>query len=132
MMKRAIVFPLLASMLAIGPAAIAREDAVTRDARNLERELSSRVAGPAERCLPANRNDSAVIRGDALVWNAGKTMWVNRIANCPALNRDPVLVFEMWGSQLCEREFFRTVDRGSSIRGPSCQLGKFVPYRKPG
>lgn len=122
---------LLAATLAIGPAVAAREDAGSRDAPELARVLEGRTAGPAERCLPTNRNDSAAIRGDTLVWDSGRTIWVNRIADCPALRRDPILVFEVFGAQLCEREFFRTVDRGASIPGPSCQLGKFVPYRKP-
>ena len=42
-----------------------------------------------------------------------------------------IMVVRQFGSSTCEGDFFHLVDRSSGIRGPTCVLGEFVPYRKP-
>lgn len=133
---RILLLPLLATAALIGPASAARERSVRDSAemraeRDLAKLLAGRTAGAPQRCRSIQSNESAAIHGDALVWQDGRTIWVNRIAACPALRGDPLLVFENWGGQQCRLEFFQAVPRGTSVPGRPCQFGAFVPWRKP-
>lgn len=129
-MKPAPLF-LLGAALALGPAVAARHD--DRDARELSKALAGRVAGPAERCVSSRQLGSPQIVGQTLLYRDGRTVWRSDIASCPVLDRDPILIIELFGGdQLCASDRFRTADRGGiGIPGPSCNFGPFVPYRKP-
>lgn len=119
----------IGAILAVGPATANRE---SKDAKNLTRELAGRTAGEAQRCVSTSRVGQATLYGETLLYSEGRTVWVNKVERCPALLRDPILVFDMFGGQMCENDLVRTIDRGvPGIPGPACQLGKFVPYRKP-
>ncbi|WP_260580527.1 hypothetical protein [Sphingopyxis sp. PET50] len=53
-------------------------------------------------------------------------------SSCPGLARDSdIMVIRQFGGSTCSGDFFHLVDRTSGIRGPTCVLGDFVPYRKP-
>ena len=127
-MKAALLIA-VGAILAVGPATASRE---SRDAKMLTRELAGRTAGIAERCVANTRLGQATIYGETLLYRDGKTVWLNKVERCPGLFRDPILVFDIFGGQLCENDLVRTIDRGGlGIPGPACQLGKFTPYRKP-
>ena len=100
--------------------------------RELARELDGRTAGEPQRCVTTSRLGNANIVGTNLLYRDGRTLWVNRVPDCPMLGGDPLLVFEMHGNQSCENDMFRTMPRGSGmIPGPYCRLGKFEPFTKP-
>ena len=63
---------------------------------------------------------------------AARRLWRNDLPDrCPGLDRDPLLVVEQFGSQLCEHDRIRLIERGSHIPGPYCRLGRFSAWDKP-
>lgn len=118
-------------LLAAGLAAAA--PAATRD-RDPLGEFAGRVPGPAVNCLAADRAGNLVALDErTLVYReSSRRIWRNDLPDaCPGLNDNSLLVIELFGSGPCKGDRFHTVQRGSSIPGPSCRLGSFVPYDKP-
>lgn len=118
-------------LLAIGLAAAA--PAATRRHDPLD-VFTGRVAGKAERCLPFDRAGNLEVLDDrTLVYReSNRRIWRNDLPDaCPGLNDDSILVIQLYGSGPCKGDLFHTVQRGSSIPGPVCPLGSFVPYDKP-
>lgn len=103
--------------------------------RLVERELGGKVAGEPQKCLPSSRNfDTIRVSDTMLIYRAsGKLAYRNDLrGSCPGLARDSdVMVVRQFGSQSCVGDFFHLVDRSSGIRGPTCILGEFTPYRRP-
>ncbi|MCC2602095.1 hypothetical protein [Sphingopyxis yananensis] len=103
--------------------------------RLVERELGGKVAGEPQKCLPSSRNfDTIRVSDTMLIYRAsGKLVYRNDLrGSCPGLARDSdVMVVRQFGSQSCAGDFFHLVDRSSGIRGPTCILGEFTPYRRP-
>lgn len=97
----------------------------------LARMLEGRVAGEPVNCLSHwNTRDMRVIDGVALVFRAGGTLWVNRPENAEDLDDDDIMVTRTFGSQLCDLDIVRTVDRTSQFPTGFINLGEFVPYRR--
>jgi hypothetical protein len=94
-------------------------------------ELAGRTAGPPQRCVNLDRNESLRIAGpNAFLYGAGRTVWLNvPPGGCPGLRESDVLVTEPLG-QHCRGDLVRSIDRYSKIPGPSCRLGDFVPYTR--
>jgi hypothetical protein len=112
----------------------AADTRAAREARDLDKALAGRVAGAPVHCLDVSRAGGPQIIGDrTLIYrDIGRRIWRNELPDrCPALTGDVIIVSEVHGSQLCRGDLFSTVIRGSSIPGPRCQLGDFVPYEKP-
>ena len=95
--------------------------------------LAGRIAGPPQSCVSALPTTSLrAIDPATLVYGFGATIYVNRLAyRCPGLTRTSTMIFELHGSQYCSGDHFRTVETGSTIPGPACFLGEWVPYRRP-
>ncbi len=99
---------------------------------DLSRELAGRVAGPPETCVSDHRSRSLqIVDRRTLTYRAGDTLWVNRLAaDCPGLRPLNTLIVEKHGSQLCRGDRVRGIEPGSTIPGPMCPLGDFIPYRR--
>ena len=98
----------------------------------LAKKLEGRVAGTPVRCisLPTIRS-STVIDGKAIIYDAGNVIYVNIPANgASTLDDDDILVTNTTGSQLCDLDIVRLVDRSSHFQTGFVSLDKFVPYRK--
>lgn len=96
--------------------------------------LAGRIATGTSKCVDQIGNQALVIVDDrTLLYNpVGKRIYRNDLADrCLGLDTDDILVIDQFGSQFCENDRFRTIDRGSSIPGPWCRLGKFTAYEKP-
>ena len=118
-------------LLAAGLAATA--PAATRDRDPLS-EFAGRVAGAPVRCLNADRagNLQGLDERTLIYRESGRRIWRNDLPDaCPGLDDDSLLVIELFGGGPCKGDRFHAVERGSSIPGPSCRLGSFVPYVKP-
>jgi hypothetical protein len=98
----------------------------------LERELARRTAGDARACVSAGPQQNLVVAGRrAIVLRRGDTVWVNRLSDsCPGMDMFGTLILEVHGGQYCRGDRVRSLSAGSSIPGPACILGDFVPYRK--
>lgn len=102
------------------------------DADALARLLDGRVAGNPGRCVPARQNEALrVIDKRTLAYGSGATIYVNRLDRaCPGLEPFNTLITEVHAGQHCRGDRIRSLEPGSSIPGPPCLLGDFVPYRR--
>lgn len=100
----------------------------------LAKMLDGRVAGTPQDCiyLPTIRG-SRIIDNTAIVYDAGRTLWVNRPrSGASSLDDDDILVTNLYGSgsQLCSIDIVQLHDRTSHFYSGFVGLGEFVPYRK--
>ena len=121
-----------ASVLSLSVAAEARPK-IAPEAK-LAKMLDGRVAGEPQDCiyLPSIRG-SRIVSKTAIVYDAGRTLWVNRPrSGASSLDDDDILVTNLHGSgsQLCSIDIIRLHDRTSFFYSGFVGLGEFVPYRK--
>lgn len=111
---------------------IAGDGQTGRERLALDRDLTERVAGPAEACVPQRQNQSLrAVDRRTIVYEDGRVLWVNRLeANCPSLRPDSILIVETFGDRYCRNDQIRALEAGSPIAGPICLLGSFTPYRR--
>lgn len=131
-----ILFSLLAAMAVTGlsaPAAAAGDREAKAQAR-LTKALEGRVAGEPVRCISlSNVWSTEIIDNQAILYKAaGGRVYVNtpRFGR-EFLDDDDILVSESWGSQLCNLDKVRLVNRGARFETGFVGLGEFVPYTKP-
>ena len=94
-------------------------------------ELAGRIPGPPQRCVPISSTAALrIANGSRLIYADGSTVWLNT-ADCPGMGWDDIPVLHPTASQHCRGDIVETLGRTSNIRGPSCVLGDFVPYRLP-
>lgn len=97
----------------------------------LARMLAGRTAGEPVSCIPSFKGTKfEVLEGLAMVYKSGDTIYVARPTNPESLGRDDVLVIDRLGSQVCNTDIVRTVDRTGGYFTGVVFLGKFVPYTK--
>lgn len=116
---------LLSACAGAHPRASSEADALTR-------ELSTRVPGPAQDCLPPGRTPAPdIVDASTIVYRERDTLWVSRLDGpCPGLSRHSTLVVEPLAGRICRGTRITAIDPGSSMSGPTCVLRTFVPYRK--
>jgi hypothetical protein len=122
--------PLIAASLVFG-AAVAQ--AKPRDGEaDLARALRGRVAGEPVSCIDLHRiRSSRVIRGTAILYDAGSVIYVNRPrSGAEELNGFDTLVTRTPSTQLCSVDVVHTVDLRSDTFTGSVFLDEFVPYRR--
>ena len=127
-MRLLILALALSGCAAIGPGP------ETREQQAFARELQGRVAGAPETCVSAIQNQPLrIVDRRTVAYERGGTIWVNRLASeCPGLRPFNTLIVEVHGSQYCRGDHVRALEPGTSIPGPICILGDFVPYRRGG
>ena len=128
-MRKALIAVLAAAALTAPVAAEAKRMAPEA---KLAKMLEGRVAGEPQDCiyLPSIRS-TRVIDKTAIVYDAGRTLWVNRPDNgASSLDDDDVLVTRLHSSQLCSIDIVQLQDRTSWFYSGFVALGDFVPYRK--
>ena len=119
-----------ATVLSLSVAADARPK-ITPEAK-LAKMLDGRVAGEPRDCifLPSIRG-SRIIDRTAIVYDAGRTLWVNRPrSGAESLDDDDILVTNLHGSSLCSIDIVHLQDRYSNFYSGFVGLGEFVPYKK--
>lgn len=116
--------------LLLGGCAVQQADRGPSDAADLAEALAGRTAGPARRCIGPNTAGAPTIVGENLLFRDGRRLFVSAATGgCPSLRGDPIVVIEAYGSDICENDRFRTVERGGiGIPGPYCRFGPFVPW----
>ncbi len=124
---------LLPLLLIVAGCAAPAADRPTRDQEALSRELAGRVAGEPRTCInPESSAALTVVDSRTVTYReGGNTVWVSRLRDeCPGLRPLDTLVVEVEAGQYCRNTRFRAVSPGTSIPGPTCFLGDFVPYRR--
>jgi hypothetical protein len=123
---------LAAALCAALPAAAADKRAMRGEAQ-LAKALAGRTAGKPIRCLPlSNIQGSEIYEGTAIVYRGGRnTLYVNRTRDPRFLRRDDIPVVRVYGSQLCQLDSMRLLDRSTRVPHGFAVLGEFVPYTGP-
>ena len=105
-----------------------------KQAAMLTKTLAGRVAGKPVNCVSSfpSTNFTRVSDNILLYGNSGPVVYQNTLAySCNGLSRDDdIMVFEPFGSNHCEGDTIKLVDRHSGILGGVCRLGAFVPYKR--
>jgi hypothetical protein len=129
MRKLAMIIAASAAMAAAGPALQAKERLTGE--QQLAKLLDGRVAGEPVSCIPLYRtSDSRVIDKTAIVYNTGRTIYVNRPRYPDSLDSDDIMVTELHSSQLCRLDTVKMHDRSGFWFTGFVGLEDFVPYRK--
>lgn len=115
----------------------AAEGSVTADrderaARELAAVTEGRVAGEPQRCIDPQRTDGPqIISPNTLVYRDVGTVYTMEASGCPYIDDNYIVVAEINGTDFCENDRFRTLQRGTTVPGAICRVGKFTPWRKP-
>ena len=119
--------------LILGGCAAAHADRGSDDAADLAEALAGRTLGAPQSCIALTSSDGPQVIGENLLYRDGGRLWLSQpVGGCPSLRGDPIIIVEVYGSQLCRNDRFRTAERGGiGIPGPYCRFGSFVPYAKP-
>ena len=127
---RKIVSTILAgAFLAAVPAYAAPDKAQAELAEMLE----GRVAGEAVRCIdPSRVQGTTIIDGVGIIYRMpGNKLYLNRPrGGAESLDDWDVLLTELRGSNLCEREVVKLIDPSTQMLSGMVFLGEFVPYEK--
>lgn len=135
MLKMAALLPGLAIIMSCAPMDSTPKPLTDKQGIVLAKELDGKVAGEPLRCI-SDFNAANLIRvsDDILLYRvSSKLVYKNNLkGTCSGLARDSdIIVTEQFGSQKCNGDIIRLVDRTSGMQGGFCSLGDFVPYRKP-
>lgn len=100
----------------------------------LARMLAGRTAGQPVSCINVlNSSKMQVIDEVALVYDAGKTIYVARPVDPRMLRRNDAILMDRFSpAQLCVQEAMRTVDRYEGFTTGALFLKDFVPYTRHG
>jgi hypothetical protein len=96
--------------------------------------VEGRVPGPAQSCITTNSSENIhALDPQTLAYGSGRTVYINRLAGpCPGLGELNTLIVEgAVGGQYCRGDRVRGREPNAIIAGPSCNLGDWVPYRRP-
>jgi len=98
----------------------------------LARMLEGRTPGEPVSCIDTLRsNKMEVIDGVAVVYDAGKTIYVARPTDPRMLGASDALVIDRFsGSRLCVQEAMKTIDRYDHFHTGVVFLQSFVPYTR--
>lgn len=100
-----------------------------------EDPLAGRAAGKAVDCVDQSQlGGPDIVDGRTILYRQSlRRIWRNDLpAACQGLRPMTTLIVEVYSSQLCSGDRFRTQDWGAVVAGPYCRLGKFTPYDRPG
>ncbi len=119
-----------AAVLITGPALHAGKPKLAGEEK-LAKLLEGREAGKPVSCISLSGSmDSQIIDKTAIVYDAGRTIYVNRPRYPQSLDSDDVMVTQLHGSQLCRMDIVRMHDRNGFWYSGFAGLEDFVPYRK--
>lgn len=128
-MRRIAIALASAAALLAGPALSAKERLTGE--QQLAKLLEGRVAGQPVSCIPLHRTSSSrIIDKTAIVYDAGRTIYVNRPTNADSLDDDDIMVTRLHTSQLCRLDTVRLHDRSGYWYSGFVGLQNFVPYRR--
>lgn len=103
-----------------------------RGARELAAVTEGRVAGEPQRCVDPRRvQGPQIISPNTIVYRDVDTVYTMEASGCPYIDDNYVVVAEINGTNFCENDRFRTLQRGAVVPGAICRVGKFTPWRKP-
>ena len=128
MRKLALVLAAGAALLS-GPALQAKERLTGE--QQLAKLLEGREAGQPVSCIPlSSTSDSRIIDKTAIVYDSGRTIYVNRPRYPDSLDSDDIMVTVLHTSELCRLDTVKLHDRSGFFFTGFVGLEDFVPYRR--
>lgn len=126
---KAVVASLAATLLLAAPAMAGDRGGEAA----LARAIGARVAGTPVDCIDPQRvRSTQIVDGTAIVYDTGRTLYVNRpAAGAVSLRRYDVPVTRVDGGQLCRVDTVRLFDAVTRMQRGFVVLGRFVPYARP-
>jgi len=129
MIKTSTLLVSLAAAVSLASPVVAKEKLTGE--QELAKMLAGRTAGKPTDCISlSSTRNSTVIDKTAIVYEDGRTLWVNRPTNADSLNSDDILVIKTSMSQLCRLDTVQLHDRSSHMWSGFVGLEQFVPYTK--
>ena len=110
----------------------AEAEPLTKGEKQLAKLLDGRVAGEPVRCIRAiPRQRVTTISGEAYVYGAGRTIYVQRTRDPAAIDDDDSLISNRFTvTQLCRSDVMRTVNLITGIYTGAVFFEDFVPYTR--
>ena len=123
---------LVGAALALGATAASASTTAEQGEARLAKMLEGRTPGTPVSCITTmNSNKLQVIAGVAVVYDAGKTIYVARPTDPHMLKRNDAVVMDRFsGTRLCVQDAMRTIDSIDGYPTGVLFLKDFVPYTK--
>ncbi|MCE7795160.1 hypothetical protein LWE61_01175 [Sphingobium sufflavum] len=119
------------SVATTGPARLS-----DRQAQELARALDGKVPGKAVSCVSRilGTDGLQAVTDDLLLYRVNRDLvYRNDLrGSCTGISRGSTLVLRPTNDQYCRNDIVYGVDLTTGMRGASCALGDFVPYRAAG
>lgn len=133
-MIRSLVVPL--ALLASSACAYTPEQEAARRigaGEELADAIGDRMAGPVENCIdPGMQNGPQVVYPDTVIYReSASRLWVSKVEGCPSLRAQSTLIVDIYGTNLCRNDRFRTIEPGQSIPSGYCRFGPFQRFDRP-
>ena len=94
--------------------------------------LAGLTAGAPRNCIPTQTMSGLqVVDDNTVTMRLGGKLWVNHLETpCNVGNGFKTILIDVHGGQYCRNDHFTLVDATSTIPGPACFLGQWVPYTR--
>lgn len=127
-------------LMAFAGPALAKERPPTplteRQAKDLAKALDGKTAGKPEICVGRMLGTDGLraVSDGLLLYRVNRNLTYRNDLNgeCYGISRGQTLVLKPTNDQYCRGDIAYSVDLTTGMRGASCVLGSFVPYRTAG
>ncbi len=96
--------------------------------------LAGRIAGPPRDCISLSQNASPTIVDERTILyrEGGRRVWrTGPVGTCPSLRPDTILIVDVFGTQICRNDRFRTLLPSTTFPSAHCRFPEFTPYDRP-
>ncbi|MET0239815.1 MAG: hypothetical protein ABW184_07950 [Sphingobium sp.] len=124
------------ALLALGGCAAVEDrpaQLTPKQAAEIDKALDGKVAGKPVTCVSRviGQDGLRAASDDVLLYKVNRNLTYRNdlMGACNGISRGDTLVLQPTNDQYCRGDIAFVVDLNSGMRGPSCVLGDFVPYR---
>lgn len=104
--------------------------------KELAKALEGKTAGAPVNCVRRQLGTDGLhaVSDELLIYRVNRNLVYRNDLNgsCVGISRGNAMVLKPTNDQYCRNDIVGSVDFTTGIRGPSCALGDFVPYRSTG
>jgi hypothetical protein len=134
MLRKSIIAFMLVGIASSATAAERKPTSLSdRQARDLAKALDGKVPGKPATCVSRmlSTNGLSAVTDGILLYRVNRDLVYRNDLNgsCIGISRGNTLVLKPTNNQYCRGDIAYSVDMSTGMRGASCVLGDFVPYR---
>jgi hypothetical protein len=104
--------------------------------KELAKALEGKTAGTPVNCVRRQLGTAGLhaVSDELLIYRVNRNLVYRNNLNgsCVGISRGNAMVLKPTNDQYCRNDIVGSVDFTTGMRGPSCALGDFVPYRSAG